>query len=87
MNDFLNDLCTWLKSDVWSKKILFIRNRVAGNQILRMAASHSAPAVNVTPMSVRDYMNTLADPALVRSGLRRIDSLTANIPMFKKSDR
>ncbi len=49
MNDFLIDLCEWLKEDIWSKKILFIRNRVAGNQILRMAASHGAPAVNVTP--------------------------------------
>ena len=81
MNDFLIDLCEWLKRDLWSKKILFIRNRVAGNQILRMAASHGAPAVNVTPMSVRDYMNTLADPVLVKSGLRRIDSLTANIAL------
>ena len=32
-------------------------------------------------MSVRDYMNTLADPVLVKSGLRRIDSLTANIAL------
>ena len=22
MNEFLNELCTWLKSDVWGKKIL-----------------------------------------------------------------
>lgn len=81
MNDFLTDLCEWLKKDLWSRKILFIRNRVAGNQILRMAAAHGAPAVNVVPMSVRDYMNTLADPVLVKSGLRRIDSLTANIAL------
>ena len=46
MNDFLNDLCAWLKTDVWGKKILFTRNRVAGHQILRMAAAHDSPALN-----------------------------------------
>ncbi len=81
MNEFLNDLCEWLKKDLWRKKVLFIRNRVAGSQVLRMAASHGAPAVNVTPMSVRDYMNTLADPVLIKSGRRRIDSLTAEIAL------
>ena len=63
MNYFLKDLCTWLKSDVWGKKILFTRNRVAGNQILRMAAAYDAPAVNVVPTTVRDYMYSLATPA------------------------
>ena len=81
MNDFLIDLCDWLKRDLWGKKVLFIRNRVAGNQVLRMAAAHGTPAVNVVPMSVRDYMNSLADPVLAKSGLRRIDSLTAGIAL------
>ena len=81
MNDFLNDLCTWLKSDVWGKKILFTRNRVAGNQILRMAAAHNAPAVNVVPTTVREYMNSLAAPALAKMGLQMIDNLTATIAL------
>ncbi len=81
MNGFLNDLCTWLKSNVWGKKILFTRNRVAGNQLLRMAAAHDAPAVNVVPMTVREYMNSLAAPALEKMGLRRIDNLTAVIAL------
>ena len=81
MNGFLNDLCTWLKSDVWGKKILFTRNRVAGNQILRMAAAHDAPAVNVVPTTVREYMNSLAAPALAKMGLQMIDNLTATIAL------
>ena len=81
MKDFLTDLCAWLKEDIWSRKILLIRNRVAGNQVLRMAASHGAPSVNLVPMAVRDYMYTLADPVLLKNGLRRIDSLTANIAL------
>ena len=81
MNEFLNDLCTWLKANTWRKKILFTRNRVAGNQILRMAAAHGAPAVNVVPMTVREYMYSLAAPDLAKKGLQRIDNLTATIAL------
>ena len=81
MNDFLNDLCRWLKNDVWGKKVLFTRNRVAGNQILRMAAAHDAPAVNVVPTTVREYMYSLAAPTLAKMGLQRIDNLTATIAL------
>ena len=81
MNDFLNDLCTWLKSDVWGKKILFAQSRVAGNQLLRMAAAHDAPAVNVVPMAAREYLYSLAAPALAKMGLQRIDNLTATIAL------
>ncbi len=81
MNGFLNDLCTWLKANTWGKKILFTRSRVAGNQILRMAAAHDAPAVNVVPAAVRDYMYSLAAPALAKTGLHRIDNLTATIAL------
>ena len=81
MNHFLNELCAWLKSDVWGRKILFTRNRVAVNQILRMAAAHGAPAVNVMPGTVREYMHALAAPALAKAGLRRIDDLTGTIAL------
>lgn len=81
MNEFLNDLCTWLKANPWRKKILFTRNRVAGNQILRMAAAHDSPAVNVVPTTVREYMYSLAAPALAKKGLRRIDNLTVTIAL------
>ncbi len=81
MNDFLNDLCTWLKGNIWGRKVLFTANRVAGNQLLRMAAAHDAPAVNVVPTTVREYMTSLAAPSLKSSGLKRIDSLTATIAL------
>ena len=81
MNDFLTDLCDWLKEDVLGRKILFVPNRAAGNQILRRAASHGVPAVNTEPMSVRDCMNALSDPALDKAGLRRTDRLTGCIAL------
>lgn len=81
MNDFLYDLCAWLKSGVWGRKVLFARDRVAGNRILRMAAAHGTPAVNAVPTTVREYMVSLAAPALAKAGLQRIDPLTASIAL------
>ena len=52
MNGFLKELCDWLDKDRFGKKVLFARNLTAGNQLLRMAAAHGSPAVNVQATSV-----------------------------------
>ena len=69
MNAFLQQLCDWLSTDRLSKKVLFIRNIAVGNQLLRMAANHGSPTVNVSTMPVRAYINQLLEAELVRLGL------------------
>jgi len=81
MNAFLQELCDWLDADRLGKKVLFVRNMAAGNQLLRMAASHGSPAVNVVAVPVRAYMNELAEGELVRLGLQKIDRVTASIAL------
>ena len=81
MNAFLQQLCDWLSTDRLSKKVLFIRNIAVGNQLLRMAANHGSPAVNVYAMPVRAYINQLLEGELVKRGLQKIDTLTASIAL------
>ncbi len=81
MNSFLQELCNWLDADRLGKKVLFVRNMATGNQLLRMAANHGAPAVNVVAVPVRAYMNQLAEGELVKRGLQKIDSVTASIAL------
>ena len=81
MNGFLREICGWLDADRLDRKVLFARNIAAGNQLLRMAANHGTPAVNVTAVPVRAYMNALAEGELVRRGLKRIDAVTASIAL------
>ena len=47
MDGFLEELCTWLNRDRIGRKVLFTRNLTTGRQLLRMAAAHGTPAVNV----------------------------------------
>ena len=81
MNSFLQELCAWLDADRLGRKVLFVRNMATGNQLLRMAANHGTPAVNVSAVPVRAYMNQLAESELVRRGLQKIDSVTAAIAL------
>lgn len=81
MNAFLQELCDWLDADRLGKKVLFVRNMAAGNQLLRMAASHHSPALNVTAVPVRAYINQLLEGELVQRGLQKIDSVTASIAL------
>lgn len=81
MNTFLQELCNWLDDDRLGKKVLFVRNRTTGNQLLRMAANHGVPAVNCITVPVRAYMNQLAEGKLVARGLQRIDSITAAVAL------
>lgn len=79
MNTFLRELCDWLNADRLGKKVLFVNNTAAGNQLLRMAAAHGCPAVNVVAMPVRKYMEQLAEPELAAQGLQKIDAVTAAV--------
>lgn len=81
MNQFLQELCAWLNSDRLGKKVLFVRNIATGNQLLRMAANHGTPAVNVQAVPVQSYMNQLAEGELVKRDLMKIDSVTASIAL------
>ena len=81
MNQFLSELCAWLDQDRLGRKVLLCRSVETGNQLLRMAAAHGTPAVNVQAASVQGYMIHLAEPALRAAGLRRIDHITASIAL------
>ena len=81
MNAFLQELCDWLNVDRLGNKVLFVRNVATGNQLLRMAANHGVPAVNVVAMPVRAYINRLLEGELVRRDLLKIDSVTAAIAL------
>ncbi len=81
MNAFLLELCDWLSADRLGKKVLFVRNMAVGNQLLRMAANHGVPAVNVVAVPVRTYMNQMAEGELVARGLQKIDAVTASIAL------
>lgn len=81
MNIFLQELCAWLDADRLGKKVLFVRNIATGNQLLRMAANHGSPAVNVVALPVRAYINQLLEGELVRKGLQKIDAVTASIAL------
>ena len=83
MNSFLNELCAWLDRDRFGKKVLLCRSVETGNQLLRMAATHSTPAVNVQAASVQGYMIQLAEPVLMARQLQRIDHITASIALQK----
>ena len=77
MNGFLQELCDWLNSDRFGRKVLFVRNLAVGNQLLRMAADNGIPAVNVQAVSVGSYMEELAETAFIRQGLKKADQVTA----------
>lgn len=81
MNAFLQELCAWLDADRLGKKVLFVRNMAVGKQLLRMTANYGSPAVNVTAVPVRVYINQLLEGELVRRGLQKIDSVTASIAL------
>ncbi len=81
MNAFLKQLCDWLNRDRFGRKILLCRSTETGNQLLRMAASHGTPAVNVQAEAVLNCMTRLAEPQLLSKGLRRIDHITASIAL------
>lgn len=81
MNSFLQELCDWFSSNSLGKKVLFVRNIAVGNQLLRMAANHGSPAVNVSTMPVRTYINQLLEGELVKRGLQKIDTVTASIAL------
>ena len=81
MNGFLRELCAWLDRDRFGKKVLLCRSVETGNQLLRMAAAHGTPAVNVQAASVQGYMIRLAEPVLVARQLQRIDHITASIAL------
>ena len=81
MNAFLSQLCAWLDRDRLGKKVLLCRSVETGNQLLRMAAAHGTPAVNVQAASVQGYMIQLAEPALKTRQLQRIDHITASIAL------
>ena len=83
MDQFLSELCGWLDRDRFGKKVLLCRSVETGNQLLRMAASHGTPAVNVQAASVQGYMIRLAEPVLTAGQLRRIDHITASIALQK----
>ena len=83
MDQFLSELCGWLDRDRFGKKVLLCRSVETGNQLLRMAASHGTPAVNVQAASVQGYMVRLAEPVLTAGQLRRIDHITASIALQK----
>ena len=87
MNGFLRELCSWLNSNRTGRKILFARNLTTGRQLLRMAASHGTPAVNVQACSVSSYINETAGPELFRKGMRRIDSVTASMALRDQMER
>ena len=75
MNGFLKELCVWLDADRFGPKVLFCAGRPQGQQLLRMAARHGTPAVNVEPQTVWEYAGQLA-------GLgQRLDSVTASIAL------
>ena len=50
---FLQELCTWQDVDRVGKKNMFVSNMASGNQVLRMAAAHGCPAVNVVAALVQ----------------------------------
>lgn len=81
MNTFLRELCAWLDSDRFGKKVLFVRNRAIGNQLLRMAANHGVPAVNTVAVPVRSYMDQLVRGELIARGLQKIDEVTASVAL------
>ncbi len=81
MNAFLQELCDWLDADRLGKKVLFVKNVATGNQLLRMAANHGSPAVNVVAVPVRAYINQLLEGELVKRGLQKIDAVTASIAL------
>ena len=81
MKVFFQELCNWLSVDRFRKKVLFVRNITVGNQLLRMAANHGSPAVNVSALPVRAYINQLLEGELVRRGLQKIDTVTASIAL------
>ena len=83
MNSFLSELCAWLERDRFGKKVLLCRSVETGNQLLRMAATHGTPAVNVQAVSVQGYMIQMAEPALIAKQLQRIDHITASIALQK----
>ena len=87
MNGFLRELCSWLNSNRTGRKILFARNLTTGRQLLRMAAAHGTPAVNVQACSVSSYINETAGPELFRKGMRRIDSVTASMALRDQMER
>lgn len=81
MNRFLSELCAWLDADRLGRKVLFVRNTATGNQLLRMAANHGTPAVNVQAVPVHAYINQLAEGELVRRGLQKADAMTSSIAL------
>ena len=83
MNGFLSELCAWLDRDRFGKKVLLCRHVGTGNQLLRMAAAHGTPAINVQAASVEGTMIQLAEPALRARQLQRIDHITASIALQK----
>ena len=87
MDGFLEELCTWLNRDRIGRKVLFTRNLTTGRQLLRMAAAHGTPAVNVQATSVSSYINDAARPELIRKGLARIDSVTASMSLRDQMKR
>lgn len=83
MNGFLSELCAWLERDRFGKKVLLCRSVETGNQLLRMAAAHGTPAVNVQIASVQGYMIQMAEPVLMARQLQRMDHITASIALQK----
>lgn len=81
MNRFLKELCDWLDKDRFGKKVLFARNLTTGNQLLRMAAAHGTPAVNVQATSVLSYLEEMAHPGLAAQNLQKADSVTASMAL------
>ncbi len=83
MNSFLEELCAWLNSNRFGRKILLCKNLQTGNQLLRMAASHGIPAVNVQTATVQGYINQLAESSLTLKKLKKIDFVTSSIALQK----
>ena len=87
MRSFLEELCLWLNENRLNRKVLFSKSLTTGNQLLRMAAAHGTPAINVQACPVLAYMSEQARPKLSHRGLQRIDRITASMALRDCMDK